>query len=229
MDGSVLLQILLFYAVLWTFASGAILSGEITRLGLFLCIAGLIFAPVAGLMLRSAVRKKGLPVAVGESPWRFGAMASACLLIPWIYMMLRLHNARLVRRLSPYKLGRMSYGYLLVGPVLMLLYCSLLSLSWWHRDNLYLFVVQIFVVLFLFSALSTWIHMRDKDSGGSTDESSLWMLFPRKHMMPLLRASVWTIIAMAALEGVAWALGESGDDLKGWFTVTSLHWENTFR
>ena len=209
----------LIYFLIAVVAFSSTLSGELTRLGLIVGIGGLLFAPFAGLLLKGAVQRKNVPISAAESPWRTGALLSMCFLVPWVYVMLRVYEVRFPACITPYRIRRISYCYLVFGPILMLLISSMLGLTTLGVEPLG-FLVLVFVLLFFTSSISTCIDMRaEKDS--STEESTLLMLFPKKDLAPLARALAWTVIASVALHGIDWAWPDS--DLAQWFSVDAIY------
>ena len=211
-------MIVIFYLIYFLIAAVAFsstLSGELTRLGLIVGIAGLLFAPFAGLLLDGAVQRKNVPISAAESPWRTGALLSMCFLVPWVYVMLRVYEVRFPACITPYRIRRISYCYLVFGPILMLLIAGIMGLLALGSEPLG-FLAVIFIMLFFISAISTCIDMRaEKD--GNRQETALSMLFPKKDLAPLARALAWTVIARIALHGIDWVWADS--DLAGWFSV----------
>lgn len=142
-----------------------------------------------------------------------------CFLVPWVYVMLRVYEVRFPACITPYRIRRISYCYLVFGPILMLLIAGIMGLLALGSEPLG-FLAVIFIMLFFISAISTCIDMRaEKD--GNRQETALSMLFPKKDLAPLARALAWTVIARIALHGIDWAWADS--NLAGWFSVGLIY------
>ena len=216
----VLLSFFAFLLLIFLFALEivAVFAYELTKLGLIWCVAGLILAPLAGLATRSAAHSKAMPIAMTESPWHFGAIASACFVIPWIYIMIRIYHEGFHTRIKDSQVSHLAYAYLALGPMPFFILCAFAALllgAWlW---------ALLFLVLFVASVRTFcryWLRRSEIDETGEVEVTSLSALFHGECMIPFFMASLCTIAAMASFRAAVW----SGipNDFIVFFTLRSL-------
>ena len=195
----------------------AVFAYGLTKFGLIWCIAGLILAPLAGVATQSAVSSRGIPVTTNESPWRFGAMASACFVVPWIYVMVRIYHKSFHRSLRDSQVALFAYVYLALGPIPFLALCAFAALllgAWlW---------TLIFAGLFIAATRAFCRYWTRRTEASDTDSEvrSLATLFRRECMVPFFMASLCTIAAFASFQAAIWA--GIPDDFVVFFTLRSF-------